>query len=430
MKSAPLIWPTRVCCNHIAPMGGYGMNKESNNLPRITKIWAKNFKSIEGLELDLSPLTVLVGPNASGKSNIADIPKFVSDAVRDGLDSTLTARGQSAVKHTARGKNITVGVGIEIEDGCVVYEFSLQVTADKGYRIKHEILKLQSKDSMDTAAVYEIRDGEITKPSASRLANLVKSFTMNSELLAMPRLWPLLLSIENSTLPSNLSVGRVAPALELLKNVRSYHIFPNILRHPQQAELKYPLAENGSNLTSVLYEMKTRSPQRYDELLSTLKSLVPAVVDVAVKSAGSHLYLRFTHQSEGGERGPVLDASQESDGTLWLLGLLAALYQEPPPGLVIIEEPELAIHPGALPYVAELMEETARLRMPMLVTTHSPDFLDLVPVDSIRAVELVNGGTTAGPVSEHQRAAAMKKLFTPGEIHRMEGLHPRSLAAS
>ena len=406
------------------------MNIEAEKPPRISKIWARNFKSIDHLELDLSPLTVLVGPNASGKSNIADIPKFISEAVRDGLDSALMARGQAALKHTARRKNVTVGVEIEFSNAYFGYEFSFQVAADYGHRVRREILTLRSRESQDVEATLEIRDGRVTRPADTMSANLVKQVTMESELLGIPMLWPLLLGIGNSTPASDVSVGLLALALELLKTVRSYHIFPNLLRHPQQTGLKYPLAENGSNLSSVLYEMKPRSPQRYDELMSTLKSLVPAVVEVDVKPAGSHLYFRFTHESEGGDRVIVLDASQESDGTLRLLGLLTALYQEPPPGLVIIEEPELAIHPGALPYLAELIEETALLRAPVLATTHSPDFLDLVPVDSIRAVQMVNGGTTAAPVSEHQRAAAMKKLFTPGEIHRMEGLQPRSVAAS
>ena len=60
--------------------------------PRISKIWAKNFRRIENLELRLGPLTVLVGPNSSGKSNIVDVFRFVSDAVKDGLDTTLTSR--------------------------------------------------------------------------------------------------------------------------------------------------------------------------------------------------------------------------------------------------------------------------------------------------------------------------------------------------
>ena len=88
----------------------------------------------------------------------------------------------------------------------------------------------------------------------------------------------------------------------------------------------------------------------------------------------------------------------------------------------VIEEPETAVHPGALAYLAELMHDVAEQRMPLIVTTHSPDFLDMVPADCIRAVELTEAGTIAAPIAEYQREAIRKKLFTPGELHRAEGL--------
>ena len=84
---------------------------EEPAIPRITKIWAKNFRSIENLELELSPFTVLVGPNGSGKSNIADILVFISDSLRDGLDSALASRGRTALRREQG--DVTVGVGID-----------------------------------------------------------------------------------------------------------------------------------------------------------------------------------------------------------------------------------------------------------------------------------------------------------------------------
>ena len=68
------------------------MATESEPRPTITKVWAKNFRSIEHAELELDPLTVLVGPNASGKSNLLDILGFLADAARDGLENAITRR--------------------------------------------------------------------------------------------------------------------------------------------------------------------------------------------------------------------------------------------------------------------------------------------------------------------------------------------------
>ena len=67
------------------------MVAESEPRPAINKVWAKNFRSIEYAELDLDPLTVLVGPNASGKSNLMDILGFLGDIARLGLETAINS---------------------------------------------------------------------------------------------------------------------------------------------------------------------------------------------------------------------------------------------------------------------------------------------------------------------------------------------------
>jgi predicted ATPase len=89
------------------------MAAEPEPRPAITKVWAKNFRSIEYAELELDPLTVLVGPNASGKSNLLDILGFLSDAARDGLESAINRRGgiDSIGRRTANGRVLGPEVG-------------------------------------------------------------------------------------------------------------------------------------------------------------------------------------------------------------------------------------------------------------------------------------------------------------------------------
>ena len=91
--------------------------------------------------------------------------------------------------------------------------------------------------------------------------------------------------------------------------------------------------------------------------------------------------------------------------------------------LVGIEEPELTVHPGALMVLADLLREASR-RSQILVTTHSPDLIDRLPVENLRVVNSDRGVTTVGPVSETQTEAVKQSLFSPGELHRMEGLEP------
>jgi hypothetical protein len=161
-----------------------------------------------------------------------------------------------------------------------------------------------------------------------------------------------------------------------------------------------------------------------EELRSALGYVVPGLCGIRVTSVtGGYLVVEINHETSAGNGRKVwFDLSQESDGTLRLIGLLVALYQDPPPSLIAIEEPELTIHPGALAVLADIIQEAA-LRTQVLITTHSPDLIDRLPIQSIRAVTAEDGMTETGAVAEEQREAVRKGLFSPGELHRMEGLH-------
>ena len=130
-----------------------------------------------------------------------------------------------------------------------------------------------------------------------------------------------------------------------------YRIFPDALRQPQKPSRQMPLHDHGGNLTSVLQGMRRSDPLGFGEVVAAMGTLVPATGDARVTQTGGYLALRLLHDGRGHDH--WFSASQESDGTLRMLGILAALRQDPSPGLIAIEEPELAIHPGALPLLRE-----------------------------------------------------------------------------
>ena len=409
---------------------------DDKKVPRITKIWAKNFKSIESLELELSPLTVLVGPNGSGKSNIADIPVFIADAFRNGLDSALAARGRAAVRRSAGP--VTCGAVYEMPDASTVeYEFSL-VFGRRGYhRVNREQI-IFNAESRPEKLEMAWRNGRLIRPSYSEevKGEFREAFFCVQEsslgiLAPQFELWVVVHFGEREEDIRAFSFFSAWFRRALQETMRS-QISSAAFRHPQPISETHPLRENGENLASVIQDMSRERPDDFSQLLSGLGHIVPGIEHISVQPMGSHLRIRFTHKLDSASKTKELDAFQESEGTLRVLGLLTVLYQQAPespivpglrvPGLQVIEEPETAIHPGALAYLAELMPEVAERRMPLIVTTHSPDFLDMVPADCIRAVELTEAGTIAAPIAEYQREAIRKKLFTPGELHRAEGL--------
>jgi predicted ATPase len=105
---------------------------------------------------------------------------------------------------------------------------------------------------------------------------------------------------------------------------------------------------------------------------------------------------------------------------------VTALLQEPPVPVLGIEEPELTVHPGAIPLLYDFLRQ-ASLRSQVLVTTHSPELLDLMSAEDVRVVLRGQEGTSVAPMSAAQRDAVRNGLMTLGEVMRTEGLQQQVL---
>ena len=412
----------------------------SDNIPdesefRITRMCVKNFRSIRNLDMELGPLTVLVGPNASGKSNVLDALRFIRDAVARGVDFAISQRdGMDSIRHRhrpgrGRPRDVELGVIATFRGVALDYNFVLAGNADGGYRVKREYgsYKLDTKSGR---VDFRINEGRVITPKISSDLEMEELGIEDLSFFTIFRAFPTGRSDESQT-PR--SASRVRSHIGLLwvrsglLSVGFYHGFPNVIREPQKQLTAERLDEHGENLASVLREMGRgkRNPRGIRDIRDALSHALPGITNVTSKPVGGYLVVQFEHANIDGGKGIWLDAAQESDGTLRILGLLTAIHQPRRPPLLGIEEPEMAIHPGVLPVLADEFQE-ASLRMQVVITTHSPDFIDQFPVECIRAVEFVDGETRVGTVSERQASAVRERLFTLGELHRMEGLeiHP------
>jgi len=102
-------------------------------------------------------------------------------------------------------------------------------------------------------------------------------------------------------------------------------------------------------------------------------------------------------------------------------GIVSALLQEPPLALIGIEEPELTVHPGALPLLINFLRQASR-RCQVVITTHSPELLDLLGAEEVRVVERKDGVTTVGPMRLQQQGTVRDGLLKLGELMVTEGL--------
>ena len=119
------------------------------------------------------------------------------------------------------------------------------------------------------------------------------------------------------------------------------------------------------------------------------------------------------------------EAFSMSDGTLRVLGLITAVFQRPSPSLLVIEEPEASIHPGALGSILDVLR-LASHSMQVVVTTHSPDILDAKWIDDrhLRILSWERGFTRISRVSQAVREALRENLMGAGELLRSNILTP------
>ena len=213
-----------------------------------------------------------------------------------------------------------------------------------------------------------------------------------------------------------------APVLRTLSAMLTYAIDPGKLREMQDPDSGLSLKSDGSNAAGVLEEIRRQAPEDITRIGELLASIVPDMTHVGPIKHGNKLSLEFT-QEQGDRKRLKFEAITMSDGTLRSLGLLTAVFQRPTPTLIVIEEPEITMHLGALGAILYLILHAAR-SMQVIVTTHSPDVLDAKWLQDhhIRIVNWHEGATRLTPLCSGSREALQQHLMSAGELLRSNAL--------
>lgn len=357
-----------------------------------------NFRSLgEATRVDFGRLTALVGPNGSGKSNVLAALRFVADSLQMGLSGAITHRyGIQAVRRWSAGHPFNVEIELEVllEAGSGTYRFELRGDSAEEYTVKREVAEVALEGARHE---YRVEEGRW--------------------LSGPPGLSPQV-DAQSLALPLIAGDSRFQPLASVLQGVSIYSIFPDTLRTPQKYSPQRPMDLHGANWASVLKDQPR--PTWKPELVRALQKLSGDIEDLKVSPVAGYLAVQFRHASEA-KKHKWFDASQESDGTLRVAGIVTALLQEPPVPVLGVEEPELTVHPGAIPLLFDFLKQASRGSQ-VLVTTHSPELLDLFDTEDIRVVQRVAGITTVAPLAREQRNAVRTGLLSLGDILRTEGL--------
>jgi len=187
--------------------------------------------------------------------------------------------------------------------------------------------------------------------------------------------------------------------------------------YPKDVDLTLP--PDGAGLSSILAGLQLEFPDRYQSLIDQLKTVVPDVRGVRIKrvalEGGVSFELRFDMKA-----GEDIPASAISWGTLLALGLLTSLIcQDMPPHLVLIDELERRLHPKALGHLIRqlrrLQEQNPKLQI--IATSHSPYLLDHFKAEEILLSSLNEEGyAVIKPLTDHPEYERWKNLMAPGEF--------------
>jgi predicted ATPase len=320
--------------------------------PLLTKITLEGYKSFRKLELELRPLNVLVGANGVGKSNLISFFRLPRAVINMNL-SRLVAEAGGADAFLRYGKKITKKILIQIEFGRVHYK--VELTPD------------------ETDSLLAASEGDRQPLPIDEIIN----------------------DIENSNTPSERE--DIFDHIQVLINdIRIYHFHDTTntaaIRGLGGLNDNIELRSDGENLAAILFKIRTQNLKAYQTIRDVIRSVAPYFDDFILRPNPLNMDTIRLEWREHDSDYPFI-ARDLSDGTLRFMALTTLLLQPEPPAIIVIDEPELGLHPFAIEKLAGLLQ-TASSRAQLIVATQSPQLIAALEPEDIIVADRKDGETT------------------------------------
>lgn len=376
---------------------------------KISRVVVRNYKSLEDCDVSLGAITFLVGPNGAGKSNFLEALRFLSFALNNSLEQAFNARsGFRSVMRRGAGPaakiSFQVFFGLD-DDKTGNYLVEMGAPKDGPVLVSKEECCVTSGGHDDW---FKVESGVVTSnQGVTPAASAEKLYLVNA-----------------SGLPAFESVYRA------LSSFAVYNPVPDEMRGFKSEKRYRNLDRSGSALAETVFQLKRTAPERLARVIEYLRRINPSVFDIESVSVDANFNLRFELERGNAAR-EEFPSQNISDGTLRSLAVLVALFQKSdryPLSLIGLEEPEAGLHPAAAGVLFDSLMEASHLGQ-VVVTSHSPDLLDRddIPEDAIRAVAMCEGRTIIGRVDDAGRSVLKERLYTAGELMRMDQLRPEGI---
>ena len=374
----------------------------------ITSISVTNFKSFREMTFRPDSFNILIGSNASGKSNLIQVFIFLRDIAKYGLGNAISLQGGvDYLRNTVIGPSEELSFHIEylledkkrdiigvrgqspvcFEPGRIMYEFSLGfINSRSGYQVSSDRLHVDGEFFMTSLGGQEslgsgtIRITQLEGELRYRL-ELPPGFSLRDEDL-FPHLFQKM-EIPVTRLIANIpmTVPGIPPLEWIFRGIKVYDFDPRLLKKAAPMVGKTELEKDGNNLAIVVKNI-CEDPHRKKAYLNILRDMLPFVDDIAVeKFLDMSLFMKIREVYSGKK---YIPASMISDGSINIAALVAALFFEERP-VTIIEEPERNIHPALVSKLIGLLKDASRKKQ-IIVTTHNPEMVKYVDLGDITLV--------------------------------------------
>jgi predicted ATPase len=427
------------------PMTASPLPLPDQAIARVSRLTLKNFKSFDDAAIDLPNLTILIGPNASGKSNLLSAFSFLKDIMQYGLDDAVSIQGGiDAVRclYIPRSEPIDIGLRIELPGRLREPHFSflVQPVRDEETRLSRRVqyrnllidyrfrfiaaqrtrrLRILSEE---LSVAFEFATEDRTKPPSLRDLRTWHSSRMS-------------LSTTNGQLKVGITTPTAAPSLRLneyriaelqeavkdqrdpiiryptialafdgfslLSKMFKYDVDPKLGKNAIPVTGRTELEEDGDNLAAALRVILNKKSDR-EMLLDLVTDALSFVKTIDVATFAD--MTRFLRIKERYNPRQAIPGNLLSDGTVSVLTLIIALYFQSSQ-LTIFEEPDRGLHPALTRKIAVMIQEQSAIKQ-ILVSTHSPDFIDAVSPDLVQCTLRDSAGYT--------------RLFKPSESSLMQ----------
>ncbi len=326
----------------------------------LKRIMLKGFKSIREMDLELRSLNVLIGANGAGKSNLISFFGMLREmTTASGCMQSFVMSSGGAQSLLYYGPRVTPQIEARLE---------FEVADDPAWRYTYQFILSHVAGDSPTWG--------------DKLVFAEETISLHDNPAEEPKILSLGGGHEESRLIELYWSGHpmAIAVFELLKGCRLYHFHDTRIPKGIQSDIDLLCCElwsDGSNLGSFLYHLKNQpSSVAYQRIVRTIRLIAPFFQDFVLEPSG-HDGKSFELDWRDKDSGQVLEPQQLSDGTLRAMCLITLLLQPERelPGLIIVDEPELGLHPYALNLVASLFKSASH-HAQVLVSTQSSPFLD------------------------------------------------------